>query len=130
MRPIETIRLSEVARSHLVTLKRRTKIANWNTLCRRAFCVSLAEPTVPALVKILADSSVEMSWRTFGGQHHEVYLALLKERCRADGLELTDEVLSTQFRLHLHRGIDYLFADRKSDSIQLFLEKLLPSSES
>jgi DNA sulfur modification protein DndE len=37
-----------------------------------------------------------------------LYRDLLKERCEQDGLGTTDEVLSRQFRLHLHRGIVYL----------------------
>jgi len=46
----------------------------------------------------------------FGGECHELYLALLKERCAGDGLGTSDEVLGRQFRLHLHRGIGYLAA--------------------
>ena len=47
--------------------------------------------------------------QTFGGEHHEIYLAVVKERCDADGLDCTDgKVVSTQFRLHLHCGIGYL----------------------
>jgi DNA sulfur modification protein DndE len=49
-----------------------------------------------------------MSWAVFGGDAHELYLALLKERCEADGLGTSDEVLARQCRLHLHRGIGYL----------------------
>jgi hypothetical protein len=51
---------------------------------------------------------VEMSWHVFAGDAHEIYLALLKEQCVADGLGVSDEVLARQLRLHLHRGISYL----------------------
>jgi DNA sulfur modification protein DndE len=53
-----------------------------------------------------------MNWKTFGGPYAELYLALLKERCAADGVELTDDALTLHFRNHLHRGIGYLFGDR------------------
>jgi DNA sulfur modification protein DndE len=53
-------------------------------------------------------SHIEMSWHTFGGEHHELYLALVKERCELDSLGNSDEVVARQFRLHLHRGISYL----------------------
>jgi hypothetical protein len=49
----------------------------------------------------------------FGGDYHEVYLALLKERCVHDGLATDAETLNRQFRLHLHRGISYLATPNK-----------------
>ena len=58
-----------------------------------------------------------MSWQVFGGDAHEVYLALLKERCQRDGLGTSGDVLARQFRLHLHRGMGYLAAPRTIRSI-------------
>lgn len=115
--PIEHIRMSQQAKEQLTRLKRWTGLKHWNELCRWAFCASLAEPTVPAPAKILADSSVEMSWKVFGGQHHELYFALLKQRCSNDGLGTSDEVLANQLRLHLHRGLGYLAADKQIRSV-------------
>lgn len=110
---IETIRLSEQARDHLIKLKRVTGIKHWNVLCRWAFCTSLAEPTPPTPTRIPADSNVEMTWKVFAGAQGEVYMALLKARCHRDGHGASEDVLATQFRLHLHRGIGYLVADRR-----------------
>jgi DNA sulfur modification protein DndE len=110
--PTEHIRVSLQAREQLIRLKRYTGIDHWNVLCRWAFCRSLAEQSVPPPAKHPADSNVEMSWRVFGGRHCDLYLALLKARCLRDGLGIEDEVLTTQFRLHLHRGIAYLANDR------------------
>jgi len=121
---IEHIRISQQAKDQLIRLKRRTGIQNWNVLCRWAFCVSLAEPTIPPPTKILVDSSVEMPWKVFGGTYHDIYLALLKERCKRDRLGTGNEVLSAQFRLHLHRGIGYLAADRQVKDISSLLKKL------
>ncbi|MGO9463293.1 MAG: DNA sulfur modification protein DndE [Isosphaeraceae bacterium] len=105
---IKQVRLSTQAKEQLIRLKTRTGIAHWNVLCRWAFCLSLRQPTPPAALDIPADSNVEMSWHVFGGDAHEIYLALLKERCIADGMGIADEVLARQFRSHLHRGISYL----------------------
>jgi len=102
------VRLSTQAKEQLIRLKTRTGIAHWNVLCRWAFCLSLRQPTPPAALDVPADSNVEMSWHVFGGDAHEIYLALLNERCVRDGLDVSDEVLARQFRLHLHRGISYL----------------------
>lgn len=122
---IETIRLSQQARDQLIRLKRTTGLKNWNVLCRWAFCTSLAEPSVPTPVKIPTDSNVEMTWKVFGGPYAEIYLALLKARCARDGLGTSDDVLATQFRLHLHRGIGYLFADRKLKSIEGLFRRII-----
>jgi DNA sulfur modification protein DndE len=109
--PIDNIRLSQEAREQLIALKRRTRIRNWNVLCRWGFCASLAEPSPPPPRRIPADSSVEMTWKVFGGRNHDIYLALLKQRCLDAGLPTDDETLAQQLRLHLHRGIGYLKGD-------------------
>ena len=46
-----------------------------------------------------------VNWQVFSGDAHEIYLALLKERCERDGPGTSDDVLAGQFRLHLHHGI-------------------------
>lgn len=125
---LEHIRLSEQARDALVKLKRHTRIAHWNTLCRWAFCASLAEPSAPAPAKIPADSSVEMTWKTFGGPYADVYMALLKARCHRDGFPLTEDVLMNQFRLHLHRGIGYIAADRQLRNVAALYRRIVPTS--
>jgi DNA sulfur modification protein DndE len=119
---IKQIRLSSQAKDQLIRLKTRTGISQWNILCRWAFCLSLAEPTPPTPIEIPADSNVEMSWPVFGGEHHELYMALLKERCVCDGLVTDSDTLNRQFRLHLHRGISYLATPNRIRGIDDLLE--------
>jgi len=114
---IRQFTVSNQAKEQLIRLKTRTGIKQWNILCRWALCLSLQEPTPPTPVEVPADSNVELSWHVFGGECHELYLALLKERCMRDGLELSPESLQRQFRLHLHRGISYLATPNKIRSI-------------
>jgi len=109
--PVEHVRLVQTARDQLITLKRRTGIGHWNVLCRWAFCRSLAEPATPPNVRLQGDSSVDMTWKVFAGPYGDIFWALLRQRCDRDGLGLDDETLNQQFRLHLHRGIGYLFGD-------------------
>jgi len=114
---LKSIRVSNQAKDQLIRLKTRTGITQWNILCRWAFCLSLRQATAPTPVDIPADSNVEMSWEVFGGEWHELYRALLTERCIADGFDPCEETLGKQFRLHLHRGIGYLAAPHAIRSI-------------
>jgi DNA sulfur modification protein DndE len=125
---LEHIRLSQQARDQLIKLKRVTGIKNWNVLCRWAFCVSLAEPTPPANVKISADSNVEMTWSVFGGEYAELYAELVRERARIDGVAMDEESLAQLFKLHVHRGISYLAGDKRLQSIGDLLEKATTAS--
>lgn len=115
---IETVRVSPAARDQLVTLKRRTGLTHWNELCRWAVCRSLSEPSPPADVPIHLEDGVEMSWRTFAGPHGDIYLGLLRQRCRNDGLPEDEATIARYFRLHLHRGIGYLVGDSDVKSIE------------
>ena len=83
---IKQVRLSNQAKEQLIRLKTRTGIPHWNVLCRWAFCLSLRQASPPAPLDVAADSNVEMTWQVFGGDAHEIYLAVLKERCERDGL--------------------------------------------
>ena len=123
---IEHIRLSQQGKDQLIKLKRVTGIEHWNVLCRWALCVSLAETSVPPSKKIPADSNVEMSWKVFGGRYADVYLALLKERCVRDGFGTEADTLSQQLRLHMHRGISYLAADKSLKKIDNLIALAAP----
>jgi len=123
---IKQIRLSQQAKDQLSRLKGKTGIQHWNVLCRWAVCLSLREPTRPPETEIPADSNVEMNWYVFGGEYHELYAALMVQRCVDDGLDTDPATLARQFRLHLHRGISYLSASNLvrslSDLIALSLK--------
>jgi DNA sulfur modification protein DndE len=114
---IKQFRLSAQARDQLIRLKTRTGITQWNILCRWAFCLSLRQPTPPTPIEIPSDSNVEMTWQVFGGEAHDLFLAMLKERCEQEGLGTSDDVLLREFRLHLHRGISHLATPQAIRSI-------------
>ncbi len=124
---LDTVRISKKGRDQLITLNRHTGIRNWNVTCRWAFCISIAEATPPKAQRIGGEAAIEMTWHTFGGEHQEVYLALLKERCKRDGIAPTDENLAAQLRLHLHRGISYLAGDKAERSIDDLIRRALDS---
>lgn len=118
--PIKQIHLSQTAKEQLISLKRFTRIQNWNTLCRWAFILSLKEKSKPSPVPIPSDSNVEMTWKVFGGEYADIYLLLLKQRMYEDKLPINDTTITQQFRLHLHRGIGYLASERIRDISELF----------
>jgi DNA sulfur modification protein DndE len=118
---IESFRVSEKGRTQLSTLKRRTGMSNWNTICRWAFCLSLSEKKIPPEEDIPSDSSLEMTWKTFAGQNDQVYLAILRQRLITDDLNIDDEF--KWFRIHLHRGISYLTSKVKTLDDLLLLIK-------
>ena len=85
----------------LSRLKGKTGIKNWNVLCRWALCYSLAENTIPTDVPVAADSNVEMSWYTFGGEYSDIYEALMIAWCKKMSLPIDEETLSKYFKLNI-----------------------------
>lgn len=105
---MKQIRLSQRSKEKLSRLKGKTGIKNWNILCRWALCYSLSEKTIPTDVEIPADSNLEMSWYTFGGEYSDLYDALVRAWCIEMGLPTDDAALQKYFRLNLERGIAHL----------------------
>lgn len=105
---MKQIRLSQRSKEKLSRLKGKTGIKNWNILCRWALCYSLSEKTIPTDVEIPADSNLEMSWYTFGGEYSDLYDALVRAWCIEMGLPTDDAALQKYFYLNLERGIAHL----------------------
>ena len=105
---MKQIRLSQRSKEKLSRLKGKTGIKNWNILCRWALCYSLSEKTIPTDVEIPADSNLEMSWYTFGGEYSDLYDALVRAWCIEMGLPTDDATLQKYFHLNLERGIAHL----------------------
>ncbi len=108
---IDTIRLSDKQKSHLVTLKRKTGIENWNVLCRWALCMSLAEDSAPPVEDIPSDSNVEMSWKVFAGEYANIYLAVLRQTYQKQSPQLEGVDFGDFIKLHLNRGISYFMSN-------------------
>ncbi|MGF1742040.1 DNA sulfur modification protein DndE [Vibrio profundum] len=111
---IETVRLSEKAKGQLITVKKNTKIDNWNVLCRWALMLSLKEESIPPHEDIVTNSNVEMTWKVFGGEFSDIYLAMLRQRTKIDFGGVDEGELSYHFKLHLHRGVSYLLSKTKT----------------
>jgi DNA sulfur modification protein DndE len=121
---IETVKVSDKARQQLINIKKRTGIQNWNVICRWAFTTSLAEKSKVLDENIIANSPVEMTWKTFSGGHEKLYMALLLTKAKKDNWPTDEEGIQTYFKLHLHRGISYLNG-KSAESIQDLLKNIL-----
>ena len=125
---LNRIHLSEDSRHKLSILKGRTGLLP-NVLCRLGLSLSLVDPSIPRPENYPTDGS-EFNRYTLMGEWDPLIVALLKERCAADGLPLDDESLIEQFRAHLNRGVELLYARVKglSDLVELLPTETRPHS--
>jgi len=87
-------------------LKSRTGLTP-NILCRIGFCLSLKEPGIPDTERYLEDG-MEFNRYTLTGEWDSLFIALLKERCLQDDIDIKTE-LQDQFIAHLNRGISLVY---------------------
>ena len=73
-----------------------------NLLCRIGFCLSLGDPAVPNPDNY-PEEDKEFNRYTLLGEYDALFVALLKERCRQDGVGLSR--LGDYFRAHMNRGV-------------------------
>lgn len=98
------LRLTKDASNRLRFLAGKTGLTP-NLLCRIGFCLSLGEPAIPDPEEY-ADEDREFNRYTLLGEYDPLFVALLKERCGADGLPFSQ--LPDYFRAHMNRGVTLL----------------------
>lgn len=107
--PVETVRISAKGKDVLTKIKRRLGVERWNEICRVALCRSLANPTIPSKPRNGWDSSVEIEWKTFAGEHSDLYAAITIMRALSDNVDVSKkDSLADYFRAHVERGIGSL----------------------
>lgn len=114
---IDRIRLTAAAKIQLSTLKRKTGIEHYNSICRHALCISLANESTPPDEDFNFNGGVEIDWRIFTGGHGDLYLNLLLLRIQKDGGSTDPENVRKTCACHLHRGLSYLAG--KEDSFMV-----------
>jgi DNA sulfur modification protein DndE len=116
--PVEHVRVSERGKDILVKIKRYTGLEHWNEICRIALCASLANPLPPTKVDKLADSNIDIEWKTFAGAYQSELASLTLLRAHKDGINISDkDHVTSYFRSHLERGIASLQTVKKLSSI-------------
>lgn len=105
---LSRLRIGQEASLRLSQLKGRTGLTP-NILCRIGFTLSIEDPTVPNPTDYPVDGEREIDRHTLTGPWDSLFVAMIKERCKQDGLSLDDEVLAAQFRAHVNRGVLLLY---------------------
>ena len=82
---LNRLRVGEEASNRLSILKGRTGLTP-NILCRIGFCLSLNDPSVPDPADYAPESDREIDRHTLTGQWDSLFVALLRERCKQDGI--------------------------------------------
>lgn len=103
MRLPDAVRISARGREILIKLKRYTGIGQWNTLCRVAYCYSLAIGTEPTQAPEKGDVALEIEWATFAGPIKTELAALTV--ARATAAAVADQDIAKYVRSHLERGL-------------------------
>ncbi len=101
------LRVCQEVDKRLITLKSRTGLTP-NLLCRIGFCISLNDPAIPDPDAYPPDSNRELNRYTLTGEWDDYFVALLRERCIHDNLDLSQN-LEPQFRAHMNRGVLMLY---------------------
>ncbi len=98
---LNKVRLTKESSNRLRFLAAKTGMTP-NLLCRMGFCLSLAEPSVPN-PDDYSEEDREFNRYTLLGEYDPLFVALLKQRCHQDGVDLSR--LADYFRAHTSRGI-------------------------
>ena len=122
---VDVIRLGPATKIRLTTLKRRTGIENWNVLCRWAFCLSVSDAEPISERNSDNGSAIEMTWKTFAGDHEEIYEILLRSRLAVDAVVASNTGFAGVIRSHVIRGVSRLTAIRGTESVQDLLQVAL-----
>ena len=117
---VETVRLSEKARNQLIQIKRKTKVEQWNVICRWALLLSLKEENPPPIENLKTDSPIEMAWKTFAGELSAPIVGMVRAKYVDARVEYSDIEIEEFFKLHLHRGVSFL-ANATKDNISSLL---------
>lgn len=117
---LNRLRLCDEVSQKLSSLKAKTGLTP-NILCRIGFSLSINDPTIPNLEDYPSDGDKEIDWQVLTGMWGALFIAMIRQRCFDDGLGLSDEVITSQFKAHINRGVNLLYKRVKSINDLAFL---------
>jgi DNA sulfur modification protein DndE len=102
----DAVRISARGREILIKLKRYTGISQWNTLCRFAYCYSLAIAAEPTRSTEKVDCALEIEWDTFAGPLKTELAAITLWHAQKNAVPAED--MPRYVRSHVERGLGAL----------------------
>lgn len=121
---IDRLRLTAAAKIQLVTLKKRTGLPHYNSICRHALCISLANPSSIPEEFYDFQGGLDIEWKTFTGNYDDLYCDLIASRLKSDGLDVDPGTLKHALTQHVHRGLSYLVSKKDPDLLLGISQKL------
>ncbi|WP_298400847.1 DNA sulfur modification protein DndE [Janthinobacterium sp.] len=122
---IDRLRLSNVAKNQLSSIKRRTGIEHYNAICRHALCLSLANPSVPPVENFNFNGGVEIDWKTFSGGNEVLYYNIIIVRLLMDCEDTSIDNVRQALLRHVHRGLSYLASKVEGDLSMALSEDII-----
>jgi DNA sulfur modification protein DndE len=122
------MRFTEDISQKLKLLKARTGITP-NILCRIAFCKSVETPSIPDPSEFAEYGDREIDRPVLLGAYDELFVAMIKERCKQDGLDVDEDELYEYFRAHVHRGVALVYKRVKKLPDMIHLMPKISESE-
>lgn len=105
---IDRIKLTAAAKNQLITIKRRTGIDHYNSICRHALCISLSGSSELVVEKLNFSGGLEIDWNTLTGGHEDLYINIV--RASLKDKNMTGDALRETVIAHIHRGLSYMFS--------------------
>ncbi|MFX1579795.1 MAG: DNA sulfur modification protein DndE [Promethearchaeota archaeon] len=120
------IKVSRSSTSKLSLLKRRTGLTP-NLLCRMALCFSLEKTGLPPVD--YTEDGAEFIRYTLTGEWDDLFVILLKERLRSDGIDF-DATALVYLKAHLNRGISMIHSRVRNicDLEKIFSDTEVPTT--
>ncbi|MFK4075671.1 DNA sulfur modification protein DndE [Ectopseudomonas khazarica] len=111
---IDRIRLTAIAKNQLSTIKRRTGIEHYNSICRYALCLSLANGSRPPEEDFNFNGGLEIEWRVLTSGNDALYLNMILTRIALEEGSTREEDVKRLCVSHIHRGLSYLVSDEEA----------------
>ncbi|AFM64480.1 DNA sulfur modification protein DndE [Pseudomonas aeruginosa] len=105
---IDRVRLTAAAKNQLITIKKRTGIVHYNSICRHAMCISLSASSDLVVERLSFSEGLEIDWSVLTGGNEELYINIIKASLGKE--DVSEELLKDMATAHIHRGLSYIFS--------------------